>query len=74
MQNVTYEEKLGNLSSELLNWLFKEVYWDLNEEQRFVLENYLNDFTELFKKTKQEEVLKNMFEGLPDWVNKIKEC
>lgn len=70
MPNETYEENLDNLTADLINWLFRDVYYDLDEEQKFILRCYLVDFTELFKKFEREEILKKMFEDLPDWMNK----
>lgn len=57
--NDNFEE----LTVELINWLLRDLYWDVNEEQKFILRCYKQDFEEYFTKNKKEDLLKKMLEN-----------
>ena len=57
--NDNFEE----MTVELINWLLRDPYWDLNDEQKFILDCYKKDFTEYFTKNKKEDLLKKMLEN-----------
>ena len=56
-------ENLEEEVTNLFEYLFKDIYWDLGEEEKFVLRCYREDFEEYFLKkglTKYSERLKEL--------------
>ena len=56
-------DNLEEMTVDLINWLLRDLYWDVNDEQKFILRSYKEDFEEYFIKNKKEDLLKKMLEN-----------